>query len=123
MTLTFEELARRADERLFIIGEAGVNHNGSLVTAKALVDVAVELLHELARRSGSTLNSMLAPIVSTSLRLTIIVLVLLEIATAVSDQPPSALIAGLGAGGLAIGLAARPCSTRLAPNPTPRGRR
>jgi MscS family membrane protein len=72
-----------------------------------LVDVAVELLHELARRSGSSLNSMLAPIVSTSLRLTIIVLVLLEVATAVSDQPPSALLAGLGAGGLAVGLAAQ----------------
>ena len=41
MTLTFEELVRRADEGLFIIGEAGVNHDGRLVTAKTLVDVAV----------------------------------------------------------------------------------
>lgn len=72
-----------------------------------LVDVAVGMLDELAKRSGSTLNSMLSPIVSTSMRLTIIVLVLLEIATAISDQPPSALLAGLGAGGLAIGLAAQ----------------
>jgi MscS family membrane protein len=39
--------------------------------------------------------------------LTIIVLIVLEIATAVSDQPPSAVLAGLGAGGLAIGLAAQ----------------
>ena len=52
-------------------------------------------------------DEMLVPIVSTSLRLTIIVLVLLEIATIVSDKPPSAVIAGLGAGGLAIGLAAQ----------------
>ena len=72
-----------------------------------LVDVAVEMLSETAKRSGSTLNNMLAPIVKTSLRLTIIVLVLLEIATAISDQPPSAVLAGLGAGGLAIGLAAQ----------------
>lgn len=72
-----------------------------------LVDVAVEMLRELARRTGSTLNNMLVPIVSTSLRLTIIVLVVLEIATAVSNQPPSAVLAGLGAGGLAIGLAAQ----------------
>jgi MscS family membrane protein len=72
-----------------------------------LVDVAVEALRALAKRTGSTLNDMLVPIVSTSLRLTIIVLVALDIATAVSDQPPSAIFAGLGAGGLAIGLAAQ----------------
>jgi MscS family membrane protein len=72
-----------------------------------LVDVAVELLRGLAKRSGSTLNDMLVPIVSTSLRLTIIVMVCLEIATTISDKPPSAVLAGLGAGGLAIGLAAQ----------------
>jgi MscS family membrane protein len=72
-----------------------------------LVDVAVGMLDELAKRSGSTLNSMLSPIVSTSMRLTIIVLVVLEVVTAISDQPPSAMLAGLGAGGLAIGLAAQ----------------
>ncbi len=72
-----------------------------------LVDVAVEMLREFAKRTGSTLNDMLVPIVSTSLRLTILVLVALEIATSISEQPPSAVIAGLGAGGLAIGLAAQ----------------
>ncbi len=72
-----------------------------------LVDVAVEMLRELATRTGSTLNNMLVPIVRTSLRLTIIVLVALDVATAVSEQPPSAVLAGLGAGGLAIGLAAQ----------------
>ncbi len=72
-----------------------------------MVDVVVELLRNLASKSGSTLNDMLVPIVSTSLRLTVIVLVLLEIAMAVSDKPPSSVIAGLGAGGLAIGLAAQ----------------
>lgn len=39
--MTYDKLIRAADERLFIIAEAGVNHNGSLETAKALVDVAV----------------------------------------------------------------------------------
>ena len=72
-----------------------------------MVDVIVEFLRQVAVKSGSTLNDMLVPIVSTSLRLTVIVLVLLEIATAISDQPPSSVIAGLGAGGLAIGLAAQ----------------
>lgn len=72
-----------------------------------MVDVVVEFLRKLAVRSGSTLNDMLVPIVSTSLRLTVIFLVLLEILTAFSGQPPSSVIAGLGAGGLAIGLAAQ----------------
>jgi MscS family membrane protein len=72
-----------------------------------MVDVIVEFLRQVAVKSGSTLNDMLVPIVSTSLRLTVIVLVVLEIMTAVSDQPPSTVIAGLGAGGLAIGLAAQ----------------
>lgn len=72
-----------------------------------MVDVIVEFLRQLAVRSGSSLNDMLVPIVSTSLRLTVIVLVVLEIMTAVSNQPPSTVIAGLGAGGLAVGLAAQ----------------
>ncbi len=76
-------------------------------TCFRLVDVVTELIRERGERSGSTLNHMLAPIVSTSLRLTIIVLVLLEIAMAISDQPPSTVLAGLGAGGLAVGLAAQ----------------
>ncbi len=72
-----------------------------------MVDVIVEFLRQLAVKSGSTLNDMLVPIVSTSLRLSVIVLVLLEIMEALSDKPPSSVIAGLGAGGLAIGLAAQ----------------
>ena len=72
-----------------------------------MVDVIVEFLRQIAVKSGSTLNDMLVPLVSTSLRLTVIVLVVLEIMTAVSDQPPSTVIAGLGASGLAIGLAAQ----------------
>ncbi len=72
-----------------------------------MVDVIVEFLRQVAVKSGSTLNDMLVPIVSTSLRLTVIVLVVLEIMTAVSNQPPSTVIAGLGAGGLAVGLAAQ----------------
>lgn len=72
-----------------------------------LVDVVVELLRQMASRSGSTLNDMLVPIVSASLRITVVILVILEVATAVSDQPPSTILAGLGASGLAVGLAAQ----------------
>jgi N,N'-diacetyllegionaminate synthase len=40
--MTYEELVSHAEGRLFIIGEAGVNHNGDLATAKLLVDAAVD---------------------------------------------------------------------------------
>ncbi len=59
-----------------------------------MVDVIVEFLRQVAVKSGSTLNDMLVPIVSTSLRLTVIVLVLLEIMTAVSNQPLPASLPG-----------------------------
>jgi MscS family membrane protein len=72
-----------------------------------LVDVVADLLYKLTERSDSSLNNMIVPIVTTALRMTVVILVVLEIATAISDQPPSAVLAGLGAGGLAIGLAAQ----------------
>jgi len=39
--MTYAELLRMASDRLFVIGEAGVNHDGSLDKARALVDIAV----------------------------------------------------------------------------------
>ena len=50
---------------------------------------------------------MLTPMVTTSLRGTIVVLVLVQIATILSDKPATSIIAGLGVGGLAVGLAAQ----------------
>lgn len=40
--MDYDTFIREADDELFIIGEAGVNHNGDLATAKKLVDVARE---------------------------------------------------------------------------------
>ena len=40
--MNYTQLLQRADERLFIIAEAGVNHNGDLDTALRLVDAALE---------------------------------------------------------------------------------
>ncbi len=41
-SIDFATLARNAEERLFIIAEAGVNHNGDIRLARKLVDAAVE---------------------------------------------------------------------------------
>lgn len=40
--MDFNTIIERAEKNLFIIAEAGVNHNGDLKTAKELIDVAVK---------------------------------------------------------------------------------
>jgi MscS family membrane protein len=52
-------------------------------------------------------DQILAPLVRNSLRLIVVLLTLLQIATQLSGKPPSSLIAGLGVGGLALALAAQ----------------
>ena len=64
----------------------------------------------LARRKAETeskLDDMMVPIIRKSLRVTIIILVLVQIAQILSDKPITSIIAGLGIGGLAIALAAQ----------------
>jgi MscS family membrane protein len=72
-----------------------------------LVDAVEEWLLKLSGGNVSRLDVMLAPLVTTSLRLTVVVLALMQVATILSGKPVTAVIAGLGVGGLAIGLAAQ----------------
>ncbi len=75
--------------------------------AYSLVDVADQWLRRLSAGRSSKLDEMLVPIVTTSLRVTVAVLVLVQVATILSEKPVTSVIAGLGVGGLAIGLAAQ----------------
>ena len=75
--------------------------------AYSLVDVADHWLRRLSSGRSSKLDEMLVPIVTTSLRVTVAVLVLVQLATILSEKPVTSVIAGLGVGGLAIGLAAQ----------------
>jgi MscS family membrane protein len=75
--------------------------------AYSLVDVADHWLRRLSTGRSSKLDEMLVPIVTTSLRVTVVVLVLVQLATILSEKPVTSVIAGLGVGGLAIGLAAQ----------------
>lgn len=72
-----------------------------------LVDVLDVMMLRLAQRTESRLDDMLRPLVRTSLRATIVVLALVQVATILSDKPMTSIIAGLGVGGLAVGLAAQ----------------
>ena len=70
-------------------------------------DVVDHWLTAFSEKTESKLDDMLAPVVRKSLRVTIVVLALLDVATILSDKPLTSVLAGLGVGGLALALAAQ----------------
>lgn len=72
-----------------------------------LVDVVDAWLSGMAAKTPSRLDDMMIPLVRTTLRATIVVLVLLTATETVLHRPVSAILAGLGVGGIAVGLAAQ----------------
>jgi MscS family membrane protein len=62
---------------------------------------------KMAKRTESKLDDMMAPVLRKSLRVSVVILVLVQIAQILSDKPITSIIAGLGIGGLAIALAAQ----------------
>ncbi|HMP75540.1 MAG TPA: mechanosensitive ion channel family protein [Kiritimatiellia bacterium] len=75
--------------------------------AYCLVDVVDHWLLGLTSRQSGSLGEMVRPMVRASLRITVIVLMLLQIAQLLTEQPLTSILAGLGVGGLAIALAAQ----------------
>ena len=73
----------------------------------SLVDVVDLWLRRLTSRAASRMDGMLVPLARKSLRVTVVILVLLQLATSLSDKPLTSLLAGLGVGGLAVALAAQ----------------
>ena len=72
-----------------------------------LVEVPSSWLHSQTEKTESKFDDMLVPIVRKSLRVTVVLFALVSIAQSLSDKPVSALLAGLGLGGLAFALAAQ----------------
>lgn len=72
-----------------------------------LVDVPTSWFMRMAGKTQTKLDDMLVPIVRKSLRVTVVILVLVQIAQTISDKPITSIIAGLGIGGLALALAAQ----------------
>jgi MscS family membrane protein len=72
-----------------------------------LADIPSLWLAKMAGRTESRLNDMMVPLVRKSLRVTVVLLVLVQIAQILSDKPITSIIAGLGIGGLAVALAAQ----------------
>jgi MscS family membrane protein len=72
-----------------------------------LVEVPSSIYNRWSQKQNSKLTEMLGPILSSSLKIAIVVLALVQIAQILSDKPVSSVIAGLGIGGLALALAAQ----------------
>jgi MscS family membrane protein len=72
-----------------------------------LVDAVDVWICNFASKTETKLDDMLAPLVRRSLRTTIVILALVQIASILSDKPPTSIIAGLGVATIAIGLAAQ----------------
>ena len=72
-----------------------------------LAEIPAAWFTQLALKSESKFDDMLAPIIRKSLRVAIVILVLVQIAQTLSDKPITSIIAGLGIGGLAVALAAQ----------------
>jgi len=73
----------------------------------AMVDVVDSRMRDLAADQRSSVSGMLAFLVSRMLKITVVILILLQIATVLIGKPMTSVIAGLGIGGLAFALAAQ----------------
>ena len=94
-----EEIANK------IIGIALVCAVGNI--AYKLVVVIDFWMRSFSSRTASRLDDMLAPLVTKIVRSLVVTLVLVQIVQIVSGMTPTSIVAGLGVGGLAIGLAAQ----------------
>lgn len=71
------------------------------------VDVIDRWLKRFGSEDSVNIDDMLIPIVGKSIRVAVVILVVLQSAQALSDQPITSILAGIGIGGLALGLAAQ----------------
>ena len=71
----------------------------------SLVDLVDYYLHGLAGRTDSKVDDILLPLVGKSVRITVCVLVVVQVVQTLSDRPLTSILAGLGVGGLAVALA------------------
>ena len=73
----------------------------------SLVDVVDYGITHITGKTQTKMDDMMAPMVRKSLRITIVVLALVQVAQILSDKPITSILAGLGVGGLAVALAAQ----------------
>jgi MscS family membrane protein len=72
-----------------------------------LIDVVSAWMEGHAEPGNATMQTMLTPIIRTSLQVTVIALTVLQIVQSMTNRPLTSILAGLGVGGLAVALAAQ----------------
>ncbi len=72
-----------------------------------MTDAVDTWLHRYASEGSDQLDAMLTPVVGRTLRVTLVILALLQIAQTVSDQELTHILAGLGVGGFAVAFASQ----------------
>lgn len=73
----------------------------------SLIDVLDFAIIHITSKTNTKMDDMMAPMVRKSLRVVVVTLALVQVATILSDKPITSLLAGLGVGGLAVALAAQ----------------
>lgn len=73
----------------------------------SLVDVIDCAVKSFTAKTETTMDDMLAPMIRKSLRITIVIIALVQIAQILSNKPITTVLTGLGVGGLALALAAQ----------------
>jgi MscS family membrane protein len=73
----------------------------------SLVDVLDYAIRHFTQKTRTKMDDMMAPMVRKSLRITIVILALVQVAQILSNKPITSILAGLGVGGLAVALAAQ----------------
>lgn len=73
----------------------------------AMIDVVDSRMRDLALNQKSSVSDMLAFLVSRMLKITVVILILLQVVTILIGKPLTSVVAGLGIGGLAFALAAQ----------------
>ncbi|MDZ8120132.1 mechanosensitive ion channel family protein [Pontiella agarivorans] len=73
----------------------------------SMVDVIDFAITHITKKTPTTMDDMMAPMVRKSLRVVVVILGLVQVAQILSDKPITSIIAGLGVGGLAVALAAQ----------------
>ncbi len=70
-----------------------------------MVDILDYKLNKLAGKTTTKVDDILVPMIGKTLRVTVAVLVVMQVAQDLSGKPLTSIIAGLGVGGLAVALA------------------
>jgi len=70
-----------------------------------LIDILDHAITAWIEKRGGGIDRMIVPMISKSVRITLVALIIIQVLDVISDKPITSILAGLGVGGLAVALA------------------